>query len=171
MANTYTLISSNVLTSSVASVTFSSIPATYTDLVLKMSVRSTEATNVTSYFIRFNGDTASNYSRLYVEGEGSGTNSGVAGNQTSAIYRFANGDSSTSNTFANAEHYIPSYNASQNKPFSGFIGQEDNQTSAYVSATANLWRNTAAITSLSITANGADWKSGSSFFLYGIKNS
>ena len=41
-ANTYTLISSNVLASSAATVTFSSIPATYTDLVLRVSARNND---------------------------------------------------------------------------------------------------------------------------------
>ena len=66
MANpTMTLIASNTVGSGgVASVTFSSIPATYTDLILKSSSRDTTTSVSAQINIQFNGDTAANYERL-----------------------------------------------------------------------------------------------------------
>ena len=172
MPNTYTLISSNVLTSSAASVTFSSIPATYTDLVLKYASRSD--TSTTSLNITFNSDTATNYSSTYLYGDGtnavSGRDTSVA-NINEAVK--SNASASTANTFTNNEIYIPSYTVSQNKPLSSFTAMELNSaTNTYVGAGAHLWRNTAAVSSIQLAlAGGANFVSGSSFYLYGIKNS
>ncbi len=71
MPATYTLINSNVLTSSAASVTFSAIPATYTDLVIRCSGRSDSSFSaVLDLYLSFNGSTAT-YSRTQIRGYGS----------------------------------------------------------------------------------------------------
>lgn len=168
MASTYVLISSNTLSSSAASVTFSSIPSTYTDLVLRGSIRSTTAIDGQ---LTFNGTGGTVYSRTYLRGDGS--TAGSARNSSTSqvtlddIYR--NG-SSTTNTFASFEIYMPSYLASQNKPISYDGADETNGTSAYRYAIAGLFRDTTAISSLTLTFTTAA-VSGSSFYLYGIKNS
>ena len=169
MPNTYQLISSNVLGSSAASVTFSAIPATFTDLVLRISTRVNYASVDGNILIRFNGDTASNYSYTFVYGNGSSAVSS-RGSTTRIVGASATeGTSATSNTFASAEIYIPSYLVSQNKPISIDSATENNATEAYRGATAGLWRDTSAITSINL--EGGDFVSGSSFYLYGIKNS
>jgi hypothetical protein len=168
MANTYTLISSNVLSSSAASVTFSSIPATYTDLVLRGSVRSTTAIDGG---LTFNGVSSTLYSRTYLRGDGSVANSNTSGVIASVslddIYR---NQSNTANTFGSFEIYVPNYLASANKPVFYDAADETNGTSAYRYATSGLFRSTSAISSLSIAFSTAV-VSGSSFYLYGIKNS
>jgi hypothetical protein len=177
MPNTYTLIASNTLSTSAASVTFSSIPATFTDLVLKFSVRSTGGSNAFDHInVTFNGDTATNYSRTYLSGDGAAASSARS---TSAslfgMLQASDGATATSNTFSNGDLYIPSYTASQNKPISQDSAQENNSTTAFRVANAGLWRNTAAITSITLAVGGSggstDFVSGSSFYLYGIKNS
>ena len=174
MANTYTLISSNTLSASAASVTFSSIPATYTDLCLKISARTTEANNDSSFNVTFNGVTTTTYSRTRLRGTGSVASSSSLSNATSIdTGDNATGSTATSNTFSNVEIYIPSYTASQNKPVSLFNVLENNSTAANMNAAAGLWRNTSVITSITldgIPASG-QFASGSSFYLYGIKNS
>jgi hypothetical protein len=84
-----------------------------------------------------------------------------------------NGSTSTSNTFGMSEHYFINYAGSTNKIVSDFSVSEGN-SSTYpgIAATAGLWRNTNAITSISFTPSGAvnGFVSGSSFYLYGIKN-
>ena len=75
MANTYTLIESQVLGSSAASVTFSAIPDTYTDLVFKFSVRSDRAATFDNIQARINADSGSNYSRTLLSGDGSSASS------------------------------------------------------------------------------------------------
>ena len=173
MPATYTLISSNVLSSSAASVTFSSIPATYTDLVLRISGRTTGAAVFDNLGIQFNGSATAVYSDTTLRGAGAGGADSVRDSNYSAVlfYNSSSSGGSTSNTFGNAEIYIPSYTVSQNKPVGGFGVSETNATTAYMSAGAFLWRNTAAITSLAITSdNGQSFVSGSSFYLYGISN-
>jgi hypothetical protein len=172
MATTYTLISSNVLTSSAASVTFSSIPGTYTDLVVRASVRSNRTDPQDSINLTFNGDASSVYSTTRFRGDGAGVTSNRTSGEAYALMAFgADGATATSNTFSNLELYIPSYTVSQNKPSSIFSVQEDNSTTAYIAATAPLWRNTSAITSIAFVPAIGPFASGSSFYLYGIKNS
>jgi hypothetical protein len=173
MPSTYTLISSNVLASSAASVTFSSIPATFTDLVLRWSARTdASGSQYDSIYMKFNGNSA-NYSRTTLRGNGAAAASQQASSQTEAnILISASAPTGTSNTFSNVEIFIPSYTASQNKPFSSFSAQENNTTTAFLFANANLWSNTAAITSIALTPEiGPNFVSGSSFYLYGISKS
>lgn len=171
MATTYTLISSNVLSSTAASVTFSAIPATYTDLVLRITARGTRVNQSVYTYIQFNSDTASNYSYTALAGDGAAASSYRGTSTTFGISGRNSAASGTSNTFSSQEIYIPSYTVSQNKPFSGIGIAENNTTTAYIEADANLWRNTAAITSILIYPANNDWDTGSSFYLYGIKNS
>jgi hypothetical protein len=172
MPSTYTLISSNVLGSSAASVTFSAIPSTYTDLVLRSSIRNDYAQQSINTYVTFNSDTSTNYSTTILQGTGSASSSGRYSNRTKLDNaQYADGSSSTSNTFANCELYIPSYTVAQNKPMSDFSVTETNATTADLFATANLWRNTAAITSITLTPVAGNLIAGSSFYLYGIKNS
>lgn len=175
MANTYTLISSSTLGSNQTSVTFSSIPSTYTDLVLIMSVRAANSSGnpTMSPLIRFNGDTATNYSytELYTS-NGTSAASFRASSQTAGDTTF-NGTTTTANTFSNTELYIPNYTVSANKPFSMYTVAENNATAGYIYTGAELWRNTATINSIALVSyNGVEsFATGSSFYLYGIKNS
>jgi len=170
MANTYTLISSNTLGSNTASVTFSSIPNTYTDLVLKCSSRNSVGNS--EIRITLNNSTASNYSYTYLLGYGTGVDSARAGS-ASYIYSIGATSSQTSSTFSNTEIYIPSYTASQNKIVSSFGTNEDNSSSGSdLGAVSGLWRVTDAISTITLTPGASgNFVTNSSFFLYGIKNS
>ena len=169
---TYTLISSNVLTSTAATVTFSSIPSTYTDLVLRCSMRSDRASAAADrYKLTFNSS-ATGYSILYLSGDGSSAGSGLTAS-TSYIegINAVDATTATSNTFSTVEIYIPSYTVSQNKPIGIAQAQEDNSATAFIYPTAALWRDTSAITSISFAPRyGTNFVSGSSFYLYGISN-
>jgi hypothetical protein len=170
MANTYTLISSNVLGSSAASVTFSAIPSTYTDLVLRFSGRGTAATTDAFIAITYNGTSETGYSVTRLEGSGSAAASSRASNN--AREGRMPGASNTANTFGSGEVYVPNYAGSTFKPMSYDLASENNTTDAYRYATAGLFSLTSAITSIVLTPVGiGDWASGSSFYLYGIKNS
>jgi len=172
MPATYTLISSNVLSSSAASVTFSAIPATYTDLVLKISARTDNAAIQSNSRIQFNSDTSTNYSENWVRGNGATIAASRVSNQVQILEALlVNGDGATANTFNSLEIYIPSYTVSRNKPISSIAMTETNGSTAYLYSTAILWRNTAAVTSISIFNGGTTvYLSGSSFYLYGISN-
>ena len=175
MPSTYTLISSNVLASNAASVTFSAIPSTYTDLVVRCSVRTDETGGTTSLLnLRINGTTV-NYSNTELRGDGSAASSTLNAAATSTRIRYVNQDGSTTNTYANVELYIPSYTVAQNKPFSSVAAQEQNASTAgaaWIATQAQLWRDATAISSLEFyNTSGYNLRSGSSFYLYGIKNS
>jgi len=173
MPSTYTLISSNVLSSSAASVTFSAIPATFTDLVLRISARSDRADTTETLLLNINGLTTSIYSNTNLFGNGATASSNRLSAQTNGYLSYiVNAASNTSNTFGNIEIYIPSYTASQNKPVSTFGAREDNSTTAVVNAIASLIQSTATISSITLALQfGPNFLSGSSFYLYGIKNS
>ena len=171
MANTYTLIASNTLGSSAASVTFSAIPNTYTDLVLRASTRGDTASVGIQIRTRANNNTSSIYSYTMLQGTGSAAQTGRITSSTRWDEAWTTGSSATSNTFGSWELYIPSYTASQNKPMGSFAVSENNATESYISTAAYLFSSTTAITELNILRASGHFVSGSSFFLYGIKNS
>lgn len=171
MANTYELIKGETLASAQSSYTFSAIPSTYTDLCLKMSIRDSQAATDTAYNITINGSSTASSTHLYAAGS---TGSVGSSRQTATVIDLnrMSGASATSNTFGSIELYIPSYAANQNKQFSNFGNAESNDSAVQMGFDASLWSNTAAITSIAITSSYAtNLAAGSSFYLYGIKNS
>ena len=168
MPSTYTLISSNVLSSPAASVTFSAIPSTYTDLVIRGSARSDSGAIGRDIYLRFNG-TTTNGSATELANQGA---SGTSTRYTTIDYAGQfNGSGTTSNTFNSIEVYIPNYNSSANKPMSTFNALENNSATigdTYLGVWAGLWSNTAAITSVTLNFAGTNAIAGSSFYLYGI---
>jgi hypothetical protein len=175
MANTFTLIKGETISSATTSYTFSAIPGTYTDLCLKLSLRGDQANYSEIILLEFNGSAAANYSYVAIRANGSTADSVLGSAQTYGRVGYANSGNSTASTFGNAEIYIPSYTASRNKPLSGIGVSENNSATAgeaWITPYATLWSNTAAITSIKVSPiNGPNWVSGSSFYLYGIKNS
>jgi hypothetical protein len=168
MPLTYTLIASNTVGSGgTASITFSSIPSTYTDLVLLMSLRQSGAGNNVRYSI--NG-TTTGYSERLLYGSGSSAGS-ISGSTTYFEFVYTNGSGETANSFGNLQVYIPNYAGSQHKSISVDSVYENNSTGATQALTAQLWSNTAAITSMTITPSTTNWLQYSTAYLYGIKNS
>jgi hypothetical protein len=156
-------IATNTLTTSTASVTFSSIPQGYTDLVLVINATSNVANAPT---LQFNGDTGSNYSSTAVIGNGSAASSNRTSNQSVIYYGgWINGFSSTAS--GNAIIHIMNYsNTTTNKTTLNRF----NVASIEVDAVVGLWRNTAAITSITLSiSGGATYSSSSTFTLYGVK--
>jgi hypothetical protein len=168
MANTYTLIEAKNLVSTTASITFTSIPQTYTDLLLKVSARSNYA-NPDNMVISYNSNTSS-YTFRYIQGDGATAYSGNG--STFGYVGNINGNAATASTFGNSELYIPNYTSANYKSASIDSVDENNATSAYAGLTASRWSNTAAITSINLKPqNGTLWQIYSSFYLYGISNS
>lgn len=165
MATTFELISSvTVGAGGAATVSFSSIPSTFTDLCLKGSVRSEGNFNWT--YIAFNGSSANfTEKRLYGSGSATGSQSDTGNNALLQVQ-----DGYTASTFSNGEIYIPNYAGSAYKSFTVDTVQENNATGAFAFMTAGLWSNTAAITSITITPDTADIAQNSTFYLYGVKN-
>jgi len=178
MANpTLTLIGTPQVVGSggASSVTFSSIPSTFTDLKVVTSIRTTRSNTDPGADIQvyFNGSGGTAYSLKELRGIGSGTPG--SGSTTGAAYLgFLIGHSSygTANTFANTEIYIPNYTSSNYKSVSCDSVIENNGTTAFANLYAGLWSNTSAITSITIADNNSSsFVQYSSFYLYGINNS
>jgi hypothetical protein len=153
-----------------SSIDFTSIPSTYTDLCLKMSLRSSRSSTGDTLFMKFNS-TSSTYTmrRIYAYGTTVGSDSSTpAGFVVGSITASTN----TSNTFANYETYVPNYLSSNQKSISIDGAQESNTTSDYwLNFVAGLWNGTSAITSIGLTCDAGNFVQYSTATLYGIKNS
>ena len=166
MATTYKLISSVTVGSGGATtMTFSSIPQTYTDLLIKISSRNTTG-GTDNHRISFNSNT-SNYSLRTVGGNGS---TAYSNNNTNRVVGIVNGSTATASTFSNNDIYIPNYRTSNFKSFSTDAVSENNATTAYAELYASLWSDTAAITSIDIDANTLTFAQYTTAYLYGISN-
>jgi len=164
MANTYTLISSvTVGSGGASSIAFTSIPADYTDLFLRVSTRTTNANASENMTMSINGSTANQTGR-YLFGSGSSVASGTITNWDVGIQ----GTVTTANTFASTDIYIPNYAGSNNKSALQEYATENNGTAASLVMEALLWSQTAAITSLSIAFGNIAQHS--TAYLYGISN-
>jgi len=166
MAITYEPIATQTLASAAASITFSSIPATYTDLRFTLLINTT-TTGSEGIRLQYNNDTGTNYSDTYLSGTGS---SAVSGRDTSASYIILHyaGTSTTIPTFYFGDVF--SYAGSTFK--TALTGSsEDKNGSGNVTRNVGLWRSTSAITTLKLgNAGGGDFNAGTTATLYGIKN-
>ena len=173
MPNTYTLIASNTVGSGgVASVTFSSIPSTYTDLCLKISSRTNRSATSDALGFRYNSDTTfTRYSAKVLLSTGSVVSSNSA-NPANDEGLFTSANTATANTFGNAELYIPNYAGSNQKSASVDAVAETNATGVYMNISATLYNQTTAISSITfVPITGSLIQEYSTFYLYGIKNS
>lgn len=159
---TYTLIGENTLGTASNSITFSSIPATYTDLLLVLNIKAASGTYPR---IRVNSDSASNYSSTLLRGDGSATLSRRQSN-VSQFDEFAYNTLSTTQFVPVIVNFNDYSNTATYKTFlarTSDAGQE-------VMASVGLWRSTAAINSINIgTNNSVNFTAGSTFKLYGIE--
>ena len=159
MAVTYEPIASTTLGSDTASVTFSSISGSYTDLVLIVAGTVDATGNVG---LRFNSDSGTNYSCTILYGNGA---SAASANVTNDNYANCGGiGTGQSNSIINIMNY------SNSTTYKTVLGR-GNRPADQVNAKVALWRNTAAITNIVVyPINGSStWKTGSTFTLYGIK--
>lgn len=169
MATTYTLISSvTVGSGGASSIAFTSIPATYTDLVILTSLRTnTSGDSWDGIRMTFNNATA-NRSNQRVYGSGSGVGRGTG---TSMFGSVAGTALNTSNVFGNGWTYISRYASSYNKASFSDGVNENNNTTALAYIGANLWADSAAISSIQLDSeNSGNFIQYSTAYLYGISN-
>lgn len=166
MAYTYSKIASYTVGSGgISEVNFLAIPQNYTDLVLKMSLRSNYAVIADTIYLEFNGS-ANNLTSKYLRGSGSAADSGLL----AQFGGYADGASETANTFSNIDLYIPNYTSSNYKSYSVDSVDENNATTAYQVMIAGLWSNTAPINQIALKLNaGRSFVQYSTATLYGIK--
>jgi hypothetical protein len=166
MAITYEPIATTTTTSASPAITFSGISQNYTDLVLVVSIRANSTPTSFGTGIRFNSDTGSNYSRTVLYGAGA---AGVSFRDTNQTRIFYSAGSTSANRFNLIRLNIQNY--SNTTTYKTVIGRNDDNSDV-TSMSAALWRNTNAITSVTITPyddNSTGFATGSTFTIYGIK--
>lgn len=164
---TYTLIGSTTLSTTSSTITFSSIPVTYTDLVLNINPLSTNNRDV---ILRFNSDTSTNYSINFASGYATGTPAYSAGRTTSQNFMYADYYGPSNTTPSIRQINIMDY--SNTTTFKTVIMRSSNAAAVPaggVDMLTGLWRSTSAITSIDISLSADHYLSGSIFKLYGIE--
>jgi hypothetical protein len=147
-----------------STIDFTSIPQTYTDLQIVLSIRTSAA--AAGMLVSFNGST-SNLSSRYAFFDG-GSSVGSTTNATQIFNFGVNYSGTTASTFGNATVYIANYTSNAFKAVSIDGGNEDNGSNAYQGFSAGLWSNTAAITSVTITPQSGTLQQFSTATLYGV---
>ena len=179
IAQTYVPIATQTLSSPTPSITFSSIPQNYTDLILVANTYSTTTSYgaLTSLIGLGNGsvDTGSNYSYtnlIYLNNTNNSTlttSSGTVPNITTAAFLYAGTAYNGSNNWSTCVAHIMNY--SNTNTYKTILARDSVPAGFAVGGVSvNLWRNTAAINIITITLNvGQNYATGSQFTLYGIK--
>jgi hypothetical protein len=157
--STYTPIATTTLGSAVASYTFSSISGSYTDLVLVASWGRTAG--LASMVLQLNGDTATNYSVITLEGAGT---TAVSQKQSTQSQMYMVGFQT--GTYSSPYTNIINFNNYSNSTTYKTVLSRNSANSA--GAYCGLWRSTSAITSIKLDADGSTFTTGSIFTLYGI---
>lgn len=150
-------------------ISFTNIPQTYTDLMIVMSARNSSGSSG-SVEARFNGDSGSNYSYTYFQGNGSSVSYGRGSNATVAVVGRSAGSGTTSGIFASSICHILNYSSTSSNKTLIERGANDENGSGISEMWISLWRSNFAITSISIASPGqGNFASGTTAFLYGIK--
>lgn len=156
MASTYTPLATYTVPSATASYTFTSIPSTYTDLIL-IAVGTQSTTS--DLWIQFNGDTASNYDKQLLYGTGSAVGAASYTNATQIGVAYQQGNQAT--TIINVMNY-------KNTTTFKSVLARGSDSSLNVNTNAGTWRSTSAINSIKVFPAAANLNSGFTLTLYGI---
>jgi hypothetical protein len=165
-----TLISEVVTSSSQASVSFSSIPNTYRDLIIIVRGRGTKSATSANLLLQFNGDTGANYDMQVLQGFGTGSGASESFGQTSAFVAQLSGATATANFAGNAQIRVFDYRGTtffKNAYTPGGFQITTSGTGAAVGMFFNQWRSTAAITSVLVFLDSGAFVDGSVVSLYG----
>lgn len=163
MPKTYEPIATQTVGTATSTVTFSSIPQTYTDIVVASSIQVSGNVNA---WMRFNSDSGSNYSITVLEGNGSSATSANAYNQTQIQLDSVAYPPFSGNSFAPGIVHINNY--SNTTTYKTALIRANN-AAVGLSLFCGLWRNTAAITTITFIAGAVNFAVGTTFTLYGIK--
>ena len=177
MANTYELITSTTVgVGGAANIDFTSIPSTYTDLVLKVSARDGLGVNAggDNLNVTLNGSSSSIYSERMLYANSTSPSSLSSSSTTLFQDAYSNGASTTANTFSNVEYYFPNYAGSNNKSVSidSVVENNSSTSSQYIlNLTASLFASSSAISRITIViAGSATIAQYSTAYLYGVNN-
>jgi len=167
-AGAYELISTTVLSSDTASVSFSSLPTGYKHLQIRMTARTSRtAFTVDQGILQFNSDTGTNYSWHNIKGDGSSVGSNKGSTVSLIELPFLPSQTATANNFGIAIIDILDWESTSKYKTTRTLGGV--ATNA-IQLSSGLWRSTAAITGIQLSPQfGPNFKIGSRFSLYGIK--
>ena len=155
-----------------SSITFSSIPSTYTHLQIRGIGRTNYNFNSDTYHLNFNSDTGSNYAKHQLIGNGSSVNAYATASTTKTTGGLVAALTSPAGVFGGALMDIMNYSNTTTYKTVRFLGGKDENSASYgeIWFASSLWMNTSAINSITITSdNGGSWVQGTQFALYGIK--
>ena len=164
--STYEAITTQTLTSTANSITFSSIPGTYTDLVIVAIGQAYTSPSYGNLQLQFNGDSGINYSVTQFR-ENAGTAATNRSSSASNLLATSFLDWGTANQ--NVGHSIINiFNYANTTTYKSTISR-GNIPPYRTELHTGLWRSTAAITSILVAVNDTPINIGSIFTLYGIK--
>ena len=153
-----------------ASITFSSIPATYTHLQIRFIARSTYASgNIDIVGMQLNSDTANNYAWHWLFGDGSSAGAGSATTTSNITFRDISNANTTANTFGAFVIDILDYANTSKYKTSRALGGYDANGNGKINLDSGVWMNTSAVSNIALYAGNANFAQYSSFALYGIK--
>ena len=164
MPTTYEPIATTTLSTTAASVEFTSISGNYTDLIVVVTA---DLDTTGDLRFRINSDTGSNYSFTGLYGDGTSAGSFRASNNTTGLATYYG---QVTTTLGNSVQILQFLNYSNSTTYKTIIARANNAGGG-VDAIVNLWRSTSAITSLTFAKGSSftgTWQSGSTFTLYGI---
>lgn len=166
MATTYTPIATQTLGTATTTVTFSSIPSTYTDLIMIVTAKTDVAGSSYNFLrVRFNNDSTSTYSMTFMGGDGSVTGSGRYSTQNLLYAGLATQASSTDF----GQSILQFQNYSNTTTYKTMLSR-GNTAGSQVNATVGLWSSTSAINRIDIIYPSQNYAIGCTFTLYGIKS-
>ena len=159
--STYTPIATNTLGSAAASVTFSSISGSYTDLLLVITGNNNQGVAYIST-LTFNSDTSSSYSYTRMVGNGTAASSS---RDTNSTYGYGGWTNNATDQMILSMNHIQNY--SNSTTYKTWLVRGGDTTDR-VYAAVGLWRSTAAITTIKVEIEAGTYDAGSTFTLYGI---
>ena len=158
----------------VSNIEFSSIPATYTHLQIRLIAEGADVSGPgpMSLDVVVNSDTGANYSRHRLYGDGSSAAADAGTSQADMFGGLVNYSASVNNIFGAAVIDILDYaNTNKYTTTRSLSGVDKNGAGGFLQFMSGLWMNTAAVTSITILPNSDNFGEYSSFALYGIKGS
>lgn len=175
-AESYDLLATEILTGTQASVTFSNLNSTYGSdyqhLEIRYVVRSSAAAPVEDLWIFLNSDTGNNYANHYLRGNGSNVSSGgnaSYGKLYDAGYTNT-GDTAPANSFgAGLLMLLDAFSANKYTTVKTLGAAPYLSSGGYVALTSGVWMNTNAVDSITFDLGSGSYKTGSSFYVYGLK--
>ena len=160
MTAKYTVLDSQVLATSAASVTFSSIPGGYKDLVLVVEASTSSSSHIQ---FRLNSDSGTNYNLVNMYGNGSSAGSYASSNVSVGYFTTVALPSTGVKTIVNAD-FLDYSTTNKHKSVISRAGKSASGTDAL----ANRWASTAAVNSLQVIASAGSFEIGSTFRLLGV---